>query len=47
MASRAATVVKFREEYMEEVIADDLRPITLVMYAAALVPGGELKLFKM
>ena len=47
LASRAAAVVKFWEEYMKEVTADDLRPISLVMYAAALIPGGELKLFKM
>jgi hypothetical protein len=31
---------------MEEVMVDDLRPITLVMYAAALIPGGELIFFK-
>jgi hypothetical protein len=47
LASRAAAVVKFWEEYMKEVTADDLRPISLVMYAAALIPGCELKLFKM
>jgi hypothetical protein len=46
LASRAAAVVKLWEEYMEEVTADDLRPISLVMYAAALIPGGELKLFR-
>jgi hypothetical protein len=46
LASRAAAVVKFWEDYMEEVTADDLRPISLAMYAAALIPGGELKLFK-
>jgi hypothetical protein len=31
---------------MEEVTVDDLRPITLVMYAAALIPGGELNFFQ-
>jgi hypothetical protein len=46
LASRATAVVKFWEEYMEEVTADDLRPISLVMYAAALIPGGELKAFQ-
>jgi hypothetical protein len=45
LQARAAAVVKFWEEYMQEVTADDLRPITLVMYAAALIPGGELIFF--
>jgi hypothetical protein len=40
LSSRTAAIVKFWEGYMEEVTADDLRPITLVMYAAALIPGG-------
>lgn len=46
LASKAVAVVKFWEEYMEEETADDLRPITLVMYAAALIPGGELNIFQ-
>ncbi len=46
LASRAVAVVNFWEQYMEEVTADDLRPITLVMYAAALIPGGELNFFQ-
>jgi hypothetical protein len=41
LVERAKAVVKFWEEYMEEVTADDLRPISLVMYATALIPGGE------
>lgn len=32
------------EKHMETQTPDDLRPITLVMYAAALVPGGKRRL---
>jgi len=41
LQGRAAAVVEFWEDYMKEVTADDLRPISLVMYAAALIPGGK------
>ena len=43
LTARSKAVVKFWEEYMEEVMAGDLRPISLVMYAAALIPGGEFE----
>lgn len=46
LASRSMAVIKFWEEYMEEVTADDLRPISLVMYAAALMPGGKLNCYQ-
>lgn len=42
LAGRVKAVIQFWEGYMEEVTADDLRPISLVMYAAAVIPGGEL-----
>jgi hypothetical protein len=35
-------VVNFWHRYIEESTDEDLRPISLVMYAAALIPGGEL-----
>lgn len=34
-------VVNFWNRYLEESTDEDLRPISLVMYAAALIPGGE------
>jgi hypothetical protein len=34
-------VVKWWEDYLEESTDEDLRPISLVMYAAALIPGGK------
>lgn len=34
-------VVGFWHRYLEESTDEDLRPISLVMYAAALIPGGE------
>ncbi|KAK4240005.1 PrpF protein-domain-containing protein [Achaetomium macrosporum] len=34
-------VVNFWHHYIEESTDEDLRPISLVMYAAALIPGGE------
>jgi hypothetical protein len=34
-------VVNFWHRYIEESTDEDLRPISLVMYAAALIPGGE------
>lgn len=37
----AAALIEFWEDYMREVPDGNLRPITLVMYAAALIPGGE------
>jgi hypothetical protein len=44
LVERAKAVVKFWEDYMEELMMEDLRPISLVMYAAALIPGGELNI---
>ncbi|KAE8445069.1 hypothetical protein EG329_013784 [Mollisiaceae sp. DMI_Dod_QoI] len=38
--ARVDSLLHFWEEYLKEVTADDLRPITLVMYAAALIPGA-------
>src|SRR3569833_3097566 len=35
-------IVSFWETYLEESLDEDLRPISLVMYAAALIPGGEV-----
>jgi len=37
-------VVDFWHRYLEESTDEDLRPISLVMYAAALIPGGKLAL---
>jgi hypothetical protein len=34
-------IVNFWTTYLEESTDEDLRPITLVMYAAALIPGGK------
>ncbi|KAK4123245.1 hypothetical protein N657DRAFT_645995 [Parathielavia appendiculata] len=34
-------VVNFWHRYLEESTDEDLRPISLVMYAAALIPGGK------
>ncbi|RDL37529.1 putative l-ascorbic acid binding protein [Venustampulla echinocandica] len=38
---RADDVVKFWGDEMTGATPEDLKPITLVMYAAALIPGGE------
>ncbi|KAJ9155103.1 Vacuolar amino acid transporter 3 [Pleurostoma richardsiae] len=41
LEERVAALVGFWEKYMEESLdEEDLRPITLVMYAAALIPGA-------
>lgn len=40
LEKRVADVIKFWEAFMKDVTADDLRPISMVMYAAALIPGG-------
>ncbi|KAK3302520.1 PrpF protein-domain-containing protein [Chaetomium strumarium] len=37
-------VVNFWHHYIEESTDEDLRPISLAMYAAALIPGGEREL---
>lgn len=39
--SGVEAVVNFWHHYLEESTDEDLRPISLVMYAAALIPGGE------
>jgi hypothetical protein len=36
-------VVNFWHRYIEESTDEDLRPISLVMYGSALIPGGELR----
>jgi len=41
LGERVNALLHFWEDYMKKVTVDDLRPITLVMYAAALIPGGE------
>lgn len=35
-------IVNFWHQYLEDSTDEDLRPISLVMYAAALIPGGRL-----
>ncbi|KAK3295524.1 PrpF protein-domain-containing protein [Chaetomium fimeti] len=41
MKNGVEAVVNFWHHYLEESTDEDLRPISLVMYAAALIPGGE------
>lgn len=43
LAARVDEVVGFWQKYLEESTDEDLRPISLVMYAAALIPGGTLR----
>ncbi|KAF4635536.1 hypothetical protein G7Y89_g2558 [Cudoniella acicularis] len=38
---RVTDVIKFWEDYMKDVTPDDLRPISMVMYAAALIPKAN------
>lgn len=38
--ARVASIIEFWERYLEESMDEDLRPISLVMYAAALIPGA-------
>jgi hypothetical protein len=42
LEARVAAVVEFWQAYLYESAEEDLRPISLVMYASALIPGGEL-----
>lgn len=41
LQSKVEQLIKFWERYIGESTDEDLRPISLVMYAAALNPGGE------
>lgn len=41
LQSRATEIVTSWEKHIETLTPDELRPITMVMYAAALVPGGK------
>ncbi|KAK1756217.1 hypothetical protein QBC47DRAFT_379442 [Echria macrotheca] len=40
LRSRLQAVIDFWQEFVEDATDEDLRPITVVMYAAALVPGA-------
>lgn len=42
LAAEVDGVVDFWQKYLQESTDEDLRPISLVMYAAALIPGGTL-----
>lgn len=42
LAAEVDAVVNYWQKYLEESTDEDLRPISLVMYAAALIPGGML-----
>jgi len=42
LATEVDAVVNYWQKYLEESTDEDLRPISLVMYAAALIPGGML-----
>ncbi|KAK3313446.1 hypothetical protein B0H66DRAFT_606707 [Apodospora peruviana] len=42
LEARVAAVVQFWEKFLDESTDEDLRPISLIMFASALIPGGEL-----
>lgn len=46
LGKQAERIIGQWQKFMESETPDDLRAITMVMYAAALVPGGKSRLYE-